>query len=576
MDGKYSNLDPKTQKLLEDVQKRNPSNLQLQELKNVSDKIGKVLDVLQSKVTKDERSTGDLAELLFEIRDGIDALGNVETPEAPEMPDYASPVVDAVSKLEKALSASIKGIEVKPKVDVASPTVKVDAPKIDIKGIEKVLKTDIPKAFEKAIKLMPEDAPQDYTPLIEKFDEMAVLLESIDTASRMKPLMPNTLKVTNPDGSLIGGGGSSTGPVDLVAQDLFGSAVSGSRYNQVEIDFSTTDPDAVSGLTVTKTVGGNASNSSGQALFTTGTNTNSGIKAVTDTSVTYRPHAETFVAFTAIFTAGIASSYQRIGLYDDNNGFFIGYEGTSFGVTKRSGAVDTTTAKASFSEDTLSGQTGSGYTRNGTPEAIDFTKDNLFRIRFGWLGAAPIYFEVFSPDGEWVVFHKIKHPNTAAVPTIQNPNLPITLDVQKSGAGSGILAINTACWAAGTTSNFLKMTDTITDDTLAGLSRSVIAGRASSGGGTYYNVKVNPSGSLETNATITNVYTKETGSYSICNKEATATYKYFGFQKSDGGWYIMRKTIATNIFEYVAGASAYSTAWTNRASQTYTDYATAF
>jgi hypothetical protein len=69
---------------------------------------------------------------------------------------------------------------------------------------------------------------------------------------------------------------------------------------------------------------------------------------------------------------------------------------------------------------------------------------------------------------------------------------------------------------------------------------------------------------------------KETGSYSIANKEATATYKYFGFQKSDGGWYIMRKTIATNIFEYVAGASAYSTAWTNRASQTYTDYATAF
>ena len=64
--------------------------------------------------------------------------------------------------------------------------------------------------------------------------------------------------------------------------------------------------------------------------------------------------------------------------------------------------------------------------------------------------------------------------------------------------------------------------------------------------------------------------------YGINNKEATATYKYFGFQDASGNWYIMRKTIATNIFEYVAGASAYSTAWTNRASQTYTDYATAF
>ena len=374
----------------------------------------------------------------------------------------------------------------------------------------------------------------------------------------------------------IPGGGGTSGPIALVAQDLFGSVVSGSRYNQIEIDFSTTDPDAIDDLTVTKNVGGDASNSGGQALFTTGTNTNSGIKAVTATSVTYRPHAETFAAFTAIFTPGIANSYQRIGLYDTNDGFFIGYEGTSFGVTKRSGTVDVTTAKASFSEDTLTGESTSSYTRNGTPEAIDLTKDNLFRIRFGWLGAAPIFFEVFSPDGEWVVFHKIKHPNTAAVPTIENPNLPLTLDIQKSTAGATILSINTACWAAGSTSSLGKVIDTITDNTLATLNRSVIAGRSSTGGGTYYNVKVNPSGSLLTETTLSGVYMKETGSYSIANKEATATYKYFGFQKSDGGWYIMRKTIATNIFEYVAGASAYSTAWTNRASQTYTDYATAF
>jgi len=76
-----------------------------------------------------------------------------------------------------------------------------------------------------------------------------------------------------------------------------------------------------------------------------------------------------------------------------------------------------------------------------------------------------------------------------------------------------------------------------------------------------------------------NVPTSSSGgatTWGISDIEATATYKYFGFQKSDSGWYIMRKTIATKKFEYVAGASAYSTAWTNRASQTYTDYATAF
>lgn len=367
----------------------------------------------------------------------------------------------------------------------------------------------------------------------------------------------------------------SNAPVALVAQDLFGSAVSGSRYNQVEVDFSTTDPDAISDLTVTKTVGGDASNSSGQALFTTGTNTNSGIKAVTGTSVTYRPHAETFVAFTAIFTTGIANSYQRIGLYDTNNGFFIGYEGTSFGVTKRSGAVDVTTAQASFSEDTLTGQTGSGYTRNGTPEAIDFTKDNLYRIRFGWLGAAPIYFEVFSPDGEWIVFHKIKHPNTAAVPTIQNPNLPITLDIKKTGAGSSILAMNTACWAAGSTSNFLTMTHTITDSTLAGLNRSVIAGRSSTGGGTYYNVKVNPSGSLETTATISGTVSTESAVYyKRLDDTTTANMIYIGeatpgTATSAATWRIKRLNLTSGLIIQWAGTGTFNQVWDNRAALSY-------
>ena len=62
--------------------------------------------------------------------------------------------------------------------------------------------------------------------------------------------------------------------------------------------------------------------------------------------------------------------------------------------------------------------------------------------------------------------------------------------------------MSTACWAAGTTSNFQKVTDTITDNTLAALTRSVITGRTTAGGPSYVNVKVNPSGSLATAATI--------------------------------------------------------------------------
>ena len=153
--------------------------------------------------------------------------------------------------------------------------------------------------------------------------------------------------------------------------------------------------------------------------------------------------------FTAAWlSGGHATSFQRIGLFDTNNGLFIGYENTTFGVTIRTGAADTQTPKASFNIDTLSGSSTSKFTRNGVPEAIDLTKSNLFRIRLGWLGSAPVLFEVMSPDGNWVTFHIIKNPNTSATPTIQTPDLPITCELTKT-AGATNIQFNTNCWGAG-------------------------------------------------------------------------------------------------------------------------------
>jgi hypothetical protein len=213
--------------------------------------------------------------------------------------------------------------------------------------------------------------------------------------------------------------------------------------------------------------------------------------------VSYRPAHEEYVYFSAAFTTPTsANSNQRIGLFDSNNGFFIGYNGTSFGITKRVATVDTFTNRSSWNGDLLTGAVGSKFTRNGTPEAINLTYSNLFRIRFAWLGSASVLFEAFSPDGSWVVFHTLKFPNSQLNPSINSPNLPITIEVIKTSADATDLILYTACVAAGTTSNYSKITDTLTDYTLANLTRSVIAGRSSSGGGTYYNARVTPSGSL--------------------------------------------------------------------------------
>lgn len=65
------------------------------------------------------------------------------------------------------------------------------------------------------------------------------------------------------------------------------------------------------------------------------------------------------------------------------------------------------------------------------------------------------------------------------------------------------------------------------------------------------------------------VSTNPLGRYIVADEEETATYAYTGFEGADGGWYIMRETLASGSYRYSAGTSAYSTAWTNRASQTY-------
>lgn len=60
--------------------------------------------------------------------------------------------------------------------------------------------------------------------------------------------------------------------------------------------------------------------------------------------------------------------------------------------------------------------------------------------------------------------------------------------------------------------------------------------------------------------------------YTLVQDEETATYEYYGYVKADGSWCIKRVTISTAYSQYVIGATDYTTAWTNRASQTYDDY----
>ena len=297
----------------------------------------------------------------------------------------------------------------------------------------------------------------------------------------------------------------SSGSASTVAPniDVLGSAVSGSRYNQIEIDFNTVP----SGTLITNTVtgSGTVTASNGHTLYATSATASSSARGVSVGIIEYRAANEMYSYFSAAFTVSTtrtANSFQRIGIYDGNNGFFIGYNGVNFGVTKRTATVDTFVNRTAWNGDLLDGSPSSKFTRNNIPEAINLTLSNLFRIRFAWLGSASILFDVFSPDGIWVNYHSIKQPNSDFNPSLTVPNLPMTLECVKTGSGSEILTLATACWAGGTSSSYSAITSTLTDQSLASLNRSVITGVTTGGGGGYVNVKVNPSGALVTDSTI--------------------------------------------------------------------------
>lgn len=282
-------------------------------------------------------------------------------------------------------------------------------------------------------------------------------------------------------------------------KDILGVGISGTRNNQVEVSFDSAP--GVSLVTETFTGGGSVSITAGHSIYSTGTAATASAQVVTVQKVVYRPAHEIYAYFTAAFTAGVANSYQRIGLFDVNNGFFVGFEGTTFGITKRTSTVDTFTARTSFSDDLLNGNPASRFTRNGVPEAINLGFSNLFRVRFAWLGSASVIFEVFTPDGDWIPFHTLKVPNSQYNPSIANPDLPISLQVAKTAADATNISIATACWAGGTTSDYVKISDTLTQNTLASLTRSIITGETTGGGGGFVNVKVDPSGALTVSAT---------------------------------------------------------------------------
>lgn len=194
----YSKLSPQTLDKIKKWDANQPAQKQLVALKDLADMTQEMLGVLEDASKSNDEFKDQLAPVLLDIRE---KLQNIEKKETPEQKDFTKPIVDGLTSLEKKLAKIDFKPEFKPNINVDAPVVSV-SPSVDLKGIEKILKTDLPKAFNDAIKLIPEVELQENTDYTDKFEAMLAQLASIDTATRMKP-QPSTMKVTNPDGSAI-------------------------------------------------------------------------------------------------------------------------------------------------------------------------------------------------------------------------------------------------------------------------------------------------------------------------------------------------------------------------------------
>lgn len=203
----YSKISPELRAKLEELDKQRPENQSLQKLQDIALMLQDILMTDDEKRKSSNKTIEEFGALLTDARESLQTIANKEDK---EFPDFAKPITDLLDKLVEAVNSK----EYSPKIEVKSPNITVDAPQVnvnapdvDLKGIEKILKTEMPRAFEEAISKIPETVIPEYP---DRWDEVMEWLESIDTASRMKPVFPTELKVVNPDGSSIGSVSGST------------------------------------------------------------------------------------------------------------------------------------------------------------------------------------------------------------------------------------------------------------------------------------------------------------------------------------------------------------------------------
>ncbi len=119
-------------------------------------------------------------------------------------------------------------------------------------------------------------------------------------------------------------------------------------------------------ITVTTNASGGATASNSAFVLTTGTSVGGAGSITTRERAIYRPGQGIVARFTALYTTGVANSYQVVGIGHPEDGVYFGYKGTSFGILytnrgKREVQTLTISTKSSTAENAVVTLAGTAF-----------------------------------------------------------------------------------------------------------------------------------------------------------------------------------------------------------------------
>ena len=213
---------------------------------------------------------------------------------------------------------------------------------------------------------------------------------------------------------------------------IFGERFVSHRLPKISANFCY-PPDARSS-TQTTLNGGSVSLVDSQLTLQTGVDVAGFASIQTNDYLRYSAGRDAEAMFTRIFTLGEMDSFDYGGLFDLNDGFFLGMDNEDFIIGVRRLASDILVKQSDFNRDKLDGNGPSRF-------VLDITKMNIFRINYGYLGIAPCYYQIFGGSEKgWITFHVHDVVNKQAMTHISNPYLPLRIEVANSGNNTNIIA----------------------------------------------------------------------------------------------------------------------------------------